>query len=123
MNKLQTVLDVLESLQRYDGTLTGAQVTEAIEIVQKMMYAEPVAYLDKYGELFSEVETVLPTDTPLYTAPQAVPADIPTEVTEVAQIAIAAMLKEYKHPSIPSNAARAGWRACRLYLTSIKDAK
>jgi regulator of replication initiation timing len=50
-------------------------------------------------------------------------ADIPTEVTEVAQIAIAAMLKEYNYPANPSNAARAGWRACRLYLTSIKEVK
>jgi hypothetical protein len=52
--QLQTVLDALESLQRYDGTLTGAQVTEAIAIVKQMMQSEPIAWLsiDSIGERY-----------------------------------------------------------------------
>ena len=31
---------------------------------------EPVAWMDKYGVLYQELSDVLPTDIPLYTAPQ-----------------------------------------------------
>lgn len=31
---------------------------------------EPVAYMDKYGEIFKTVEVVLLTDKPLYTSPE-----------------------------------------------------
>jgi hypothetical protein len=70
--QLQTVLDALQEHARYAGPKT----VEAIAIVQQMMQAKPGAYLDKYGELFKDVETVLTTDTPIYThpAPQAMPA-------------------------------------------------
>jgi hypothetical protein len=75
MNQLQTVLDALESLQRYDGTLTGAQVTEAIAIVKQMMQAEPVArYIGECsdGSLVQLLDDVK-KGTDLFAAPQAVP--------------------------------------------------
>ncbi len=37
---------------------------------------EPVAWMDKYGEIYKEVDDVLSTDTPLYTAPPAHPAPV-----------------------------------------------
>ena len=82
MNQLQTVLDALERIDAIErGMVTTKahhyaareETTEAIAIVRQMMQAEPVAFLDKYGNVFSEVEKLLPTDTPLYTAPQATP--------------------------------------------------
>jgi hypothetical protein len=40
--------------------------------------AAPVAWMDKYGEIYKEVESVLPTDTPLYTTPPA-PQPVPVK--------------------------------------------
>jgi len=86
--QLQTVLDVLESLQRYDGTLTGAQVTEAITTIKQMMQAEPIAWLsiDSIGErylCFSKPQDNDPVQAlyaaprtsaePLYSAPKDTP--------------------------------------------------
>lgn len=47
----------------------------------------------------------------------ASPVAIPLESSEEAAKAIQAMLAEYRYPSNPTNAARAGWRAARLYTT------
>jgi len=47
---------------------------------------------------------------------------VPTEVTEVAQVAIESVLREYNYPANPKNAARAGWRACRLHIAAMKGA-
>lgn len=41
--------------------------------------------------------------------------EVVREDSEEAAEAIQAMLKEYGYPSNPTNAARAGWRACRLH--------
>jgi len=40
---------------------------------------------------------------------------VPLESSEEAAKLIKAMLFEYGYPANPTNAARAGWRACRLY--------
>lgn len=40
---------------------------------------------------------------------------IPLENSQEAEVAILAMLAEYQHPSNMMNAARAGWRAARLF--------
>jgi DNA-binding transcriptional MerR regulator len=45
---------------------------------------------------------------------------VPTEITEAARAAIEAMLEEYNYPANPHNAARAGWRACRLHIADMK---
>jgi hypothetical protein len=128
MNQLQTVLDALQAARDISPTVQyTAYYENAIAIVKQMMQDEPIAWLstDCFGERYLYFSKPVDNDPvqALFTVPQVVPADIPTEVTEVARNAIAAMLKEYEHPNIPSNAARAGWRACRLYLTSIKEAK
>jgi hypothetical protein len=75
MKDLQTVLDAIILLGRAANLCHDASSVEAeaIAIVKQMMQVEPVAFLDKYGEVFNEVEKLLPTDTPLYAAPQAVP--------------------------------------------------
>jgi hypothetical protein len=62
-----------------------------------------------------------PSGTQLYAAP-VVPEDVPTEATEVAQVAIESVLREYNYPANPKNAARAGWRACRLHIAAMKGA-
>jgi hypothetical protein len=41
---------------------------------------EPVAWMDKYGEIYKDVPEVLSTDTPLYTTPPAQPA-VPDALT------------------------------------------
>lgn len=46
---------------------------------------------------------------------QAAPGAVPLESSQAASDAIDAMLAEYNYPSNTKNAARAGWRACRLY--------
>ena len=74
MNQLQTVLDALETAFDTSWAQEIPLMESAIAIVRQMMQAEPVAFFDKYGELFNEVEKLLPTDTPLYAAPQAVVA-------------------------------------------------
>ena len=79
MNQLQTVLDALETAFDTSWAQEIPLMESAIAIVRQMMQAEPVAFLDKYGEIFNEVEKLLPTDTPLYAAPQAVPAWLPIE--------------------------------------------
>jgi hypothetical protein len=40
---------------------------------------QPVAWMDKYGEIYKDVPEVLLTDTPLYTTPPAQPADTLTD--------------------------------------------
>ena len=74
MNQLQTVLDKLEPFVDTDDGCVNVEILNAMAIINQMMQAEPVAFFDKYGELFNEVEKLLPTDTPLYAAPQAVVA-------------------------------------------------
>ena len=78
MNQLQTVLDALETAFDTSWAQEIPLMESAIAIVRQMMQAEPVAFFDKYGELFNEVEKLLPTDTPLYAAPVAVQA-VPEE--------------------------------------------
>ena len=80
MNQLQTVHDKLEKIaclgngDTHGNSIGNTLAIECLEIVKQMMQAEPVAFFDKYGEVFNEVEKLLPTDTPLYAAPQAVVA-------------------------------------------------
>jgi len=45
----------------------------------------------------------------------AQPVALPSEISQEATDAIAAMMKEYGYPCNPANAARAAWRAARLY--------
>ncbi len=51
-------------VQLYDDVKKGAKLYTSPPAQQ-----EPVAWMDRYGELYKSVEQVLPTDTPLYTAP------------------------------------------------------
>jgi hypothetical protein len=48
---------------------------------------EPVAWMDKYGEIYKDVPEVLSTDTPLYTTPPAAqPAPVPLARERVKEI-------------------------------------
>jgi hypothetical protein len=40
-------------------------------LAQPAPVQEPVAWMDKYGEIYKDVPEVLPTDTPIYTTPPA----------------------------------------------------
>jgi hypothetical protein len=44
---------------------------------------------------------------------------LPSEISQEAADAIAAMMKEYNYPCNPANAARAAWRAARLYTAAL----
>lgn len=46
---------------------------------------------------------------------------VPLESSEIAATEIKKMMAEYNYPSNPYNAARAGWRACRLYAPKDQD--
>jgi hypothetical protein len=104
--------------------VSDVEYEEAIAIVEQMLQEEPVAWKEnKTGSVSATIRDER-LWTPLYThpSPQAAPVEIPTEVTEIAQKAIAAMLKEYNYPANTNNAARAGWRACRLHIEAMKGA-
>jgi len=50
------------------------KIWEAITAIKQALAApvqEPVAWMDKYGEIYKDVTEVLSTDTPLYTTPPA----------------------------------------------------
>jgi hypothetical protein len=63
---------------------------------------------------------VKPTDGRLYThtAPAHELTPIPIESSDEAAAAIKDVLKEYDYPANPTNAARAGWRAARIYKSA-----
>lgn len=94
----------------------------AIEASRKQ---EPVAFLEmKYEgghEYLAETYEGATNSFPVFAAPVVAP-DVPTEITEVAQVAIENVLREYNYPANPKNAARAGWRACRLHIAAMGGA-
>jgi hypothetical protein len=61
---------------------------------------EPVAWMDKYGEIYKEVDEVLSTDTPLYTTPPVQPA-----------VPDAFGTREGEHPQYIQ-----GWNDCRAEM-------
>jgi hypothetical protein len=102
---------------------------------------QPVAWMDKYGELYKEIEHVLPTDKPLYTTPPAAQRQwVGLTDAEVMQTmsgdwtsqfyfarAIEAKLKEKNdaaQPAVPdalnpkdeNPAYAAGWNDCRAEM-------
>jgi hypothetical protein len=91
--------------------------------VEAIREQEPVAVVDKRipGDVRWMEFSVLPDGSKLFAAP-VVADEVPTEVTEVARVAIETVLREYNYPANPSNAARAGWRACRLHIAAMKGA-
>jgi len=96
--------------------LTDKELSQAQRIVE--LEAENAALLkanldcvDRFNEIKLD-----------YDALRAQIETVPTEVTEVAQVAIESVLREYNYPANPKNAARAGWRACRLHIAAMKGA-
>jgi hypothetical protein len=75
---LKLALEALE-IQAYNSG--DEKYTQAITVIKQALAAptvqEPVAWMDKYGELYKEIERVLPTDKPLYTTPPAAPVQEP----------------------------------------------
>jgi hypothetical protein len=88
-----------------------------------------LATLKECGELRAKLAAPQPqqakepswknADAGLY-GPEYQDQQVPREDTEEANDAIRAMLKEYNYPANPNNAARAGYRACRLIAQQEK---
>jgi hypothetical protein len=70
-HQLQIVLDALEIAE----DITSVEITEAIAIVKQMMQEVPVGTV--VDPTYVQMDKQLPHGTPLYTAPQAVPAWLP----------------------------------------------
>jgi hypothetical protein len=90
-----------------------------------LLYTTPPAAPVQQKPLFEDIIAQHPGLTEALKAMDAAPVQpvaIPLENSEVASLAIQAMLAEYQFPSNPTNAARAGWRAARLYLPTAQPA-
>jgi hypothetical protein len=87
MTKDEALKLALEALTIIRGQLKSWGLgDEAIAICKQALAApvqEPVAWMDKYGEIYKDVPEVLSTDTPLYTAPPAQAAPVPLTDEEI----------------------------------------
>lgn len=107
------------------------QLAKAQALIEASRKQEPVAW--KYTQIqsgYTDVSLDYPEKSheldvleieSLFAAPVVAP-DVPTEITEVAQVAIENVLREYNYPANPKNAARAGCRACRLHIAAMGGA-
>ena len=121
-----------------EGGKVASALRAALAQQAEPVQAEPVqsaAWVDAYDMIdrflrnnlrdddYAEYSAALDS---LYTAPQQaepVQPAIPLENSREARQAIEAMLAEYDHPTNPNNAARAGWRAARLYAAPQQQAE
>jgi len=107
--------------------LTDKELLQAQRIAELEAEVERLKVAAKYAEHIdatpeNQRETMLHDALTERNALRAQIETVPTEVTEVAQVAIESVLREYNYPANPKNAARAGWRACRLHIAAMKGA-
>jgi hypothetical protein len=101
---LKLALEALEGIHPGNMTpMTEEYWNKAITAIKQALAApvqEPVAWMDKYGEIYKDVTEVLSTDTPLYTTPPAAQPAVPDAITDNSESL------EY----------RTGWNDCRAEM-------